>query len=497
MIKILLYDTGDVRGEFNEPIGIELLAANAIAEFSDQISIDLKWYNFDRYSFDMQQYDIIGISIHINGLDIFENIYRLLRNQGGTGFLIAGNSVSTFAYEYLLNQHPEVICSIGEGEDTFCKIIDGYIKGSLNLSCIPNLAYIDKNNQLKITERTTCDMNKYLPPIRVFNRQLLEHKGIARIEASRGCSWNKCNFCGTSHKYNDVGWRPIDIGVIIRQLIELSKDGFTTVYFCDEDFIGSNIKRFSELVDHIRDKMDIGEISPAIKFFISIKPPDIVNENNIEIIKRFKQCGLKELFVGLESGCENQLKRYNKCTNVKINSLAANRIRELADDDLTIDIGFIFFDINMTPADIEENICFIESNKLYTLASSLIKPIRIQPFTRTFEYASGIHENEFSPDDLMYSYRFADDIVESVYTAYSELMLETIAHEIQSVYRRELSSKTGRKSVERNLVELRFLQFTAIKFIAAYYIQKNIELHDLKNKLDDIVTRAKSLILDS
>lgn len=492
-MKILLYDTGDVRGELNEPIGIELLAAHVLKELKEQVTVDIKWFNFDGYSFDPLQYDIIGISVHINGLSVFENIYKLCHEHRFKGVLVVGNSIATFAYEQLLEQYPDIICSIGEGEYTFKEIVKGYMSGCFNPAGIPNLAYLDQGS-LVVTQREVFDIGDYLHPLRVFNKQIKSNRGIARIEASRGCIWNKCNFCGAAHKYNNASWRPISIDIIIEQLIELSEAGLTTIYFCDEDFIGNDKKRFAILVDNIHKKMETGEIDPYMKFFISVKPTDLIEQTNIEIIERFIGCGLQDLFVGLESGCDNQLKRYNKCTNVKINSMVVNRIKELTNKGLTIDIGFIFFDYSMTPNDIEENIKFIESNQLYTLSSSLIKPLRIQPFTKVYIDTIEVHGNEFSTDDIMYRYHFADDTVEQIHVAYSELNLETLAHKIQSVYRREMSSETERDLSEGNLIKLRFLQFSAIKIIAAHYIRNEIDESQLKSRLNEILEQAMDLL---
>lgn len=492
-MKVLLYDTGDVREELNEPIGIELLAAHVLKEFGGQVSVDVKWYNFDRYSFDPMQYDIIGVSIHINGLGVFEAIYRRCREHGFNGLIVVGNSIPTFAYEPLLKQYPDVICSVGEGENTFKEIVKGYLTGRFEPAGISNLAYLDRGG-LVVTGRSVFNIGDYLPPLRVFNRQIKAARGIARVEASRGCAWNGCSFCGTAHKYHHAGWRPIDIGVILAQLVELSEAGLTTVYFCDEDFIGGDTKRFALLVDQIREKMDGGDISPDMKFFISIKPVDLIDEANFELIKRFMDCGLRDLFVGLESGCDRQLKRYHKCTNVTINSEAVRRIKELGKRGLAIDVGFIFFDYSMTPADIEENIRFIEDNQLYLLASSLIKPLRVQPYTKVFTDTAEIHGNQFSMDDLMYYYRFADDTVEQVYDAYLQLRLETIAHKLQSVYRREMSSGSRREQSTKNLIALRALQFSAIQTIAAYYIRGEIDAARLKTSLDEILAQADGLL---
>lgn len=492
-MKILLYDTGDVRGELNEPIGIELIAANVLKELEGQVTLDLKWFNFDGYSFDPLQYDVIGISIHINCLNVFEDVYRICCEYGFKGLIIAGNSVATFAYKQLLEKFPNIICSIGEGEYTFKEIIKEYMNGYFNPTHIPNLAYLSKG-KLITTERNCFDLKEYISPLRVFNKQIKDNKGISRIEASRGCSWNKCNFCGAAHKYNNTGWRAINIEVILKQLTELSDAGLTTVYFCDEDFIGNDSQRFSLLVKKIQEKMENSDISPSMKFFISVKPTDFVNETNIEIIKRFINCGLKELFVGLESGCESQLRRYNKCTSVKVNLSTIKKIKTLEEMGLSIDIGFIFFDYYMTCAEIEENIRFIENNKLYMLSSSLIKPIRIQPYTKTFTDTAEVHMNKFSMDELMYSYHFADNIVEQIYVTYSELNLESIAHKIQSIYRRKMSLEDERKLATKKLVKLRYLQFLAIKIIATCYIYKEIDELQLKNKLHKILSSAINLL---
>lgn len=494
-MNILLYDTGDVRGELNEPIGIEILATHAYKRFGNTISIDLKWYNFDKFDFDPSHYDIIGISIHINGMPVFEKLCSFCYDSGFCGLMIAGNSVATFAYEQLLAKHPSLICSLGEGEGTFPELVNYKMGGLVDLSSIHNIAYV-LNGKIVLTQRETFDMQEYIPPLRPFAKQIKNKNGIIRIEGSRGCVWNKCSFCGAAHKYNYSGWRPAKIDVIIEQLISLSGLGLNNVYFCDEDFIGNDTKRFSELVQQIDMHMKDGAISPNMGFFISVKPNDLLNPDNILTIKSFMKCGLKDLFTGIESGCENQLKRYNKCSNKKINTIAINKMRELESDGLMIDIGFIFFDYYMTPADVEENLQFIEDNKLYTFASSLIKPLRIQPYTKTFENTPEVHENEFSVDDLFYKYSFADCTVNNIYKAYNELRLENIAHNLQSVYRRDMADPKDRSISQDSLLKLRFLEYQAIRTIADYYLYNTLSLHQLQNNLCTIKINALNLLKD-
>lgn len=490
-MKILLYDTGDVRDELNEPIGIELLAAQVLRELD--VSVDIKWFNFDGYRFNPEDYDMIGVSIHINGLREFDHIYQMCRESGFHGVIVAGNSIATFAYQHLLKKYPDIICSIGEGDDTFKEIVKSFMSGHFEPTRIQNIAY-QAHGQIVVTDRRQFDLRYYLPPLRVFTRQIKAAGGIARIEASRGCAWNKCSFCGTTHKYHSGGWRPIDLEIVLAQLVELSQSELLTVYFCDEDFIGNDSSRFAALVDKIDEKMKVGEISSGMKFFISVKPIDLIQQSNIETIEKFMGCGLKDLFVGLESGCDSQLKRYNKCTNVKTNSMIADRIRKLMQEGLSVDIGFIFFDFFMTPAEVEENLNFIESNHLYLFVSSLFKPMRIQPFTKVFIDTAIFSENQFSIDDLYYSYHFSDDTVEQIYTEYTGLGLETIAHKLQSTYRRDMSSERKRELSERSLLALRYLQFFAMKTITAHYIRSELDETQYQYRLHEITTEATGLL---
>lgn len=491
-MKVLLFDTGDVRDELNEPIGIELLAAQTVSKIKSGVEIELKWFNFDGLSFQPNDYGIIGVSVHINGLEVFENIYQKCQDCNYSGLIVAGNSIATFAYEQLLNLYPTIICSIGEGEDTFPLIVQKRLKGEIPWSAIPNLAYME-DGKLILTERRVFDIRNYIPPKRDFLELIRQHGGICRVEASRGCAWNRCAFCGAEHKYNHVGWRPVQLNVIREQLIQLSEARIYNVYFCDEDFIGNHVSRFSEVVKMIREEMACGAISSEMSFFISIKPPDLLNERCVEIIRGFIKCGLKEIFIGIESGSGEQLKRYRKCSTPQVNRIAIERSKELQTLGLSVDIGFIFFDYDMSVEDVMDNIRFIEENKLYLFPSSLIKSMRIQPYTKLFDKITSVHKNPFSIDDLFYSYHFADNTVEIIHSEYEKLNLEGIARKLQSAYRRSLSSKVEREQSQEKLKKLRALEFLAIKVIVASYTGNN-DMRQMRNALEDIMKQAKELL---
>lgn len=103
-----------------------------------------------------------------------------------------------------------------------------------------------------------------------------------------------------------------------------------------------------------------------LKLDIAVRADSIYNphkgkEYNIKMLKMWKlikQAGADRIFVGVESGCEKQLKRYNKGTVPMQNVIA---IRILTAIGMQVRIGFVMFDPLMPDIkELQENIEFLE-----------------------------------------------------------------------------------------------------------------------------------------
>ena len=166
MLKLLLIDLGDIRGELNEPLGIECISSRVIKE--KKIDVDLYWYNMIEsetlFGEKILQYDIIGISMNIGTLQRFEHIYDLIMHSGNIKFpIILGGCIPTFAYKQLINQYKNIICIYGEGEEPFEKLINCYLddlyKNSESLMQIGGLAFKYCNKEV-ITPQTPLDLQE-------------------------------------------------------------------------------------------------------------------------------------------------------------------------------------------------------------------------------------------------------------------------------------------------------------------------------------------------
>lgn len=477
-MKILLYDTGDSRGENNEPLGIEVIGARIQKEFSLKVDIVLSWYNQDGIPEEIcENYDIIGISLNIGRMEIFDNMYNKIKRIKHKPLVFVGNVVATYGYEYLLKKYKDIICMIGEGEEVYIQIINDLFNNRLLLSKINNLAFWN-GEKICITERKCADLNCYVKPLRIFNDFIIKNRGIARIEGSRGCSWGKCSFCCVNYKYDSTMWRGVSIEKIIEQIEELADLGIKAIYFTDEDFIGDNILRLNDLISKIEWKKKTNKVFKNVNFFISIKPIDVLNEEIFELLQKFANVGLREIFIGIESGSINQLKRYYKCTTKEINEKVLKKVKEINVD---IDLGYILFDPEITIEELEENLEFIEKYEIYNSGSNFIKRLRIQTYTEFEKIYCDKNKLEFDLDNLEYKYYFNDNRIQRIYDLYVGLKFDDYAYQLQNIYRGEVETEEARLEQKERIVALRKIQFLCLKRIYQSVI------NDEELDLDDIL----------
>lgn len=477
-MNILFYDTGDSRKENNEPLGIEVIGARILKEFLSQVNVKMLWYNRDAIpdSFE-NDFDIIGISLNIKQMKVFDEVYNKIQLMSHKPLIFVGNVVATYGYEYLLRKYKDIICMIGEGEEVYVQIINAFLNNCLELDKINNLAFWD-GNKICMTERKVADLNCYIKPLRTFNDFIISNKGIARIEGSRGCSWRKCSFCCIDYKYDSTTWRGIDLEIIFEQIEELASIGIKSIYFTDEDFVGNDILRFKNLIEGIEKQRKNNIMLHDTNFFISVKPTDILNEEIFELLQRFSQSGLREVFIGIESGCKNQLKRYKKCTSKERNEEVLRKVKDLKAD---IDLGYILFDPEMTMEELEENLNFIEEFEIYKCGSNFIKKLRIQSCTEYEKRFAVPNMLEFDLNNLDYNYCFKDFKIQKVYDLYTDLNLDEYAYKLQNSYRGEIETEKMRAKLKEKIVALRKMQFQILKKI--YQSVINDETPDLDNIL--------------
>jgi anaerobic magnesium-protoporphyrin IX monomethyl ester cyclase len=278
--------------------------------------------------------DIVGIGAdwrtYKNALKIAEQA----KSQGS--FVVLGGSLVSSLGRTIINRRGKIIDAviIGDGEIPLLKIARGD-----NLEKIPNLIF-KKQGKIIETKKYEPDLNQYgpidyslinlSPYFKNFKKSFPENKNlvVANVYSHKGCAWRnanhkECVFCSIFDKtlrYKNVKtyWREIE------QLQELYK--INTVYDVSDSFL-DNLNWLQELI-----KIKTPN-SPA--FYIYSRTNQI-NQTSINLLTKL---GIKNIYLGIESGSQKILNKINKGTTTK-NNLSA--VKLLAENNIEVDLSFIF-----------------------------------------------------------------------------------------------------------------------------------------------------------
>ncbi len=312
--------------------------------------------------------------------EAFEMLSWLSKILPGTHINLFG-FYPTFSYEKILQQFPFIdSVTMGEPEYTFLELSKAISDNTLNpnLFTIDGLAFgpKDASNGHKIVinkQRPLISDLDGLPfPDRGDLEQRKKRKVATFVLGSRGC-YNHCTFCYINPYYANrtnaangtdaqdststftSTWRGRSAENIFQEIQELYTDhGIRYIYFADANFFGPGRQgqhRALQLADFIiKNKLDI-------TFGLECRANDVKTES----LPRLVQAGLREVFLGMESGSQRVLDRFKKKLTTEANERAVKLLRRY---DIEPSLGFIMFHPDAHLSDIRENFEFLKRTEL-------------------------------------------------------------------------------------------------------------------------------------
>jgi radical SAM superfamily enzyme YgiQ (UPF0313 family) len=264
--------------------------------------------------------DVIGISMTFGLFDVMKRIVNEVLAMKPNVKIIVGGSLAAIEYNEILNLFPNTIVSLGEGEKCMTKIIE-WLSGTIKLSDIDDIAYVDDCGKTVTTKHEPIAQNMYLPELDLLIKTIHE-KGVFQLETSRGC-YNACSFCPRQHKGY---WRPLvdDMKALdfflklYRDYLKLSNIDIArqTIYVVDEEFVGKDCsvnRNRAEQICSLFNKYDIRfEISFRMDAIFLLGSSHNENIDKIKNIMAIHKYGLNRVLVGVESGVDSILTRFNK-----------------------------------------------------------------------------------------------------------------------------------------------------------------------------------------
>ena len=247
---------------------------------------------------------------------------------GITGYIAHVNVIKDYALQ-IKKYNPDIKVIVGgvhaevNPEDFECEQID-YIIRANGLKTIVEL--LDKLENKESTKALECiftngenkavkenTFNYIFPDRDKVNKYrskyyYMFHRNCSLIKTSFGCPY-QCKFC-FCRQVTDGKYFARDLDNIIAELKSIKE---TEIYIVDDDFLvdRDRLLRFCDLLEE----------NDIRKKYLIYGRADFIAANE-DVIKRFKEVGLRAVIVGLESCDSNELVDYNKKTLVTTNEEA-------------------------------------------------------------------------------------------------------------------------------------------------------------------------------
>ena len=246
--------------------------------------------------------DLIGITFMSTKMGAVQQITNIAKQLFPNVPVVLGGAHPSVLFHSTLETTKTDYVVIGEGEKTFCELIETLERGGIEFSGIRGLAY--RNSQKKITVTPSRplipDIDSLPFPDResLFRLDTYRPDDLSMIMTSRGCPFN-CTFCSSLWERKVRNRSVPNIIAEIEYLIE--RFHTTNIYFKDDTFT-VNKSRVQALCRTLREKkIDVG--------WECLTRIELIDEN---LTLEMRDAGMNYLKIGIETGSERILKATNK-----------------------------------------------------------------------------------------------------------------------------------------------------------------------------------------
>jgi anaerobic magnesium-protoporphyrin IX monomethyl ester cyclase len=321
---------------------------------------------------------LVGFSVvYQYHIGLFRDLIIYLRDNGIKCHFTSGGHYASLKPGELFKYIPALDSIIRfEGEYTIRELADSLNSGS-DWHSIKSVSYIFNgrliNNPLRPLEK---DLDKFPFPYRAPLRKIGFELKIATIAAGRGCIYN-CSFCNARKFYSQPPGplkRIRKPEMVVKEMAGLVKKKNCSVFFFIDDDFPLNPAPEPGWIEHFCDELRRNSLSDKIMWKICCRP-DEVDE---EVFKLMKNNGLYQVFLGIEDGTDNGLKRLNKQMSVEKCIEGIRILRKLR---IEYDYGFMLFQPWMTYESLNKNLDFLRNitSNGYTPVSFL----KLMPYYET------------------------------------------------------------------------------------------------------------------
>lgn len=370
--------------------------------------------------------DVVGFSLTTIGVDKATRFGQGLRKVADANvFMLAGGPLATHMREKLFALDGWSFLDglvIGEGEVPILRFAEVLATDGA-FTKVPNFVY-KQDGVVTATPLEAAPQNLDLIP-EPARDQLELHKNrlpYVRISTSRGCT-SHCTFCNAPHARNRVGpaikgWRGRSPISAIDEVERLYRErGVNTFDFVDSTFEDPGGKaRGKERVRHMAEEI----LRRKLKIYYNVCMQACNwTEDDRPLIRLLWESGLEKVLIGIESGSEEGLSRWEKRSTVEDNVRAVRLLREQG---IYVAFGFISYHPYSTFDEIRTNNKFLHTNLGHNLRRYTVR-LELYPGAEIIEHLrrDGLLHTDYDQCLNPFAYRYNDPRVQGLASALNSL----------------------------------------------------------------------------
>lgn len=319
-----------------------------------EMGMDCQDKNLDIYMSEFQtmkealpkDIDIFGFIIYDTNAHFIYYIAPTIKREYPNSLICVMGNLAANAYKYILNDCSDIDFAIrGDGEDPLLEVINAIE----NKEAIDNIeSVVTRRNIDNDIPVAAFDISR----IKYVERDLLTKDSFVNILGSKGCS-GSCTFCDRNINKK---WAGREIEDIFNEICILhEKHGSRFFVFADSTF--DDPGRLGK--ERIRKLCNLLLNYPVKLSFRCQFRADTLYDDDKDLILLMKKVGFTQVFVGIESGNDNDLKLYGKGITVGDNHRTLRLFRECSVDVIK---GFIMYHPFADEYTVAENYKFLSSH---------------------------------------------------------------------------------------------------------------------------------------
>jgi len=389
----------------NEPLALETVAAS-IPHHNVKI-LDMRLEPNLEQTLNAFQPDIVGVTAYTPDVYIAIQILKKVKEHNENTLTVIGGHHASLLPQDFDKEFIDVIV-IGEGQYSFQELVDKYEKEN-NLKEIDGLAL--RNNGLLTFNRTRKlidNLDKTPIPARHLTKQYRNKyfrtswRPVTSMMTSRGCPY-RCNFCSV-WKREEGKYRTRSPERVVKELENIEE---VYISISDDNFM-QDLTRAEKICEMIKERGIKKTYKLIGRSDAIVRQPDI--------IEKWREIGLKMMFLGLESFRDEDIHNLNKTTSVRNNDKAIHILHE---NGIKV-AGQFIINPDYTKEDFEALAEYVEKMNLVHPIFSVLTPL---PGTDLFkEKESQLLTRNYEMFDLVHSVLPTKLPRKEFYKCYAELV---------------------------------------------------------------------------